>query len=81
MQDIKFKTLMKVLKNDDNTPFTKYTVEDCDGNQIRAEDLFVLDYIQIGDWPVTDICVDDFGRVTIVLNGGNFNSFHLRSVR
>lgn len=80
MQDIRFEVLMRALKNDDNTPFTNYTVEDYDGNQIYAEDLFVLDYHQMRDWLVNDICIDEYGRVTIVLNSGNFNDFHFRNV-
>lgn len=81
MQNIKFEDLMNVLKNDDNTPFTDYTVEDFDGNQIKAEDLYILDFHQMREWLVDSVCIDEYGRATIVLNSGNFNSFHFRNVR
>ena len=76
-----FKEVMSILKNDDNTPFTNYTVEDFDGNQIKAENLYVLDFQQMREWIVDGICIDEFGRATIVLNSGNFLSFHFRNVQ
>lgn len=81
MQNIKFEDLMNVLKNDDNTPFTNYTVEDFDGNQIKAENLYILDFHQMREWLVDSVCVDEYGRVTIVLNSGNFNDFRFRNVQ
>ena len=81
MQNIKFEDLINVLKNDDNSPFTNYTVEDFDGNQIKAENLYILDFHQMREWLVESVCVDEFGRITIVLNGGNFNNFHFRNVQ
>ena len=81
MQNIKFEDLMNVLKNDDNTPFTNYTVEDFDGNQIKAENLYVINYHQMREWLVESVCVDEYGRITIVLNGGNFNNFQFKNVQ
>lgn len=81
MQNMKFEDLMYVLKNDNNTPFTNYTVEDLDGNQIKAENLFILDFHQMREWLVDSVCVDEYGRITIVLNGGNFCSFKFRNVQ
>ena len=81
MRNLTFEEIMNVLKNDDNSPFTNYTVEDFDGNQIRAEDLYILDFHQMREWVVDSVCIDEFGRATIVLNSGNFNSFHFRNVQ
>ena len=81
MFNLKLEDLMAILKNDDNTPFTNYTLEDYDGNQIHSEDLFILDYHQMREWLVTSVCITEYGHVTIVLNSGNFNSFHFRNVR
>ena len=81
MRNLTLEEIMNVLKNDDNSPFTNYTVEDFDGNQIRAEDLYILDFHQMREWLVDSVCIDEFGRATIVLNSGNFNSFHFRNVQ
>lgn len=83
MQNIRFGDLMSLLKNDDDdrAPLIKYTVEDYDGNQINAEDLYVLDYHQMREWLVDSVRIDEWGRATIVLNGGNFNDFHFRNVK
>lgn len=81
MQNIKFEDLMSVLKNDDNTPFIKYTVEDYDGNQIRAEDLYVIDYHRMKEWLVDSVCINEFGHAIIVLNSGNFKNFHFKNVQ
>lgn len=81
MRNLTLEEIMNVLKNDDNSPFTNYTVEDFDGNQIRAEDLYILDFHEMRKWLVDSVCIDEFGRATIVLNSGNFNSFHFRNVQ
>ena len=81
MKKLTFEEVMSVLKNDDNSPFTNYTVEDIDGNQIRAENLYILDFHQMREWVVDSICIDEWGRATIVLNSGNFNSFHFKNVQ
>lgn len=81
MRNLTFEEIMSVLKNDDNSPFTNYTVEDFDGNQIRAENLYILDFHQMREWLVDSVCIDEFGRATIVLNSGNFNSFHFRNIQ
>lgn len=81
MRNLTFEEIMSVLKNDDNSPFTNYTVEDFDGNQIKAENLYILDFHQMREWLVDSVCIDEFGRATIVLNGGNFNNFHFRNVQ
>ena len=81
MRNLTFEEIMSVLKNDDNSPFTNYTVEDFDGNQIRAEDLYILDFHQMREWVVDSVCIDEWGRATIVLNSGNFNSFHFKNVQ
>lgn len=81
MRNLTLEEIMNVLKNDDNSPFTNYTVEDFDGNQIRAEDLYILDFHEMREWLVDSVCIDEFGRATIVLNSGNFNSFHFRNVQ
>lgn len=79
--DVTFETLVQLLKNDDNTPFTNYIVEDYDGNQIYSEDLFILDWYAMREWKVNAVCIDEFGRAVIVLNSGNFHAFHFRNVR
>ncbi len=81
MRNLTFEEIMNVLKNDDNSPFTNYTVEDFDGNQIKAENLYILDFHQMREWLVDSVCIDEFGRATIVLNSGNFNSFHFRNIQ
>ena len=81
MRNLTFEEIMSVLKNDDNSPFTNYTVEDFDGNQIRAENLYILDFHQMREWLVDSVCIDEFGRATIVLNSGNFNNFHFRNIQ
>lgn len=81
MQNIKFEELISILKNDDNTPLEIYTVEDLDGNQIRAENLYILDFYHMREWLVESICVDEYRHITIVLNGGNFKDFHFRNVQ
>lgn len=83
MQNIRFEDLMSILKNDDDdkAPLIKYTVEDYDGNQINAEDLYILDFYQMREWLVDSVRIDEWGRATIVLNGGNFKNFHFRNVQ
>ncbi len=79
--NITFEQIVAVLKNDDNTPFIHYTVEDTDGNQIPSEKLFVLDYYALREWVVDSVCIDEYGRATIVLKSGNFHSFHFRNIQ
>lgn len=83
MQNIRFEDLMSILKNDDDdrARLVKYTVEDYDGNQINAEDLYVLDFHQMRDWLVNSVRIDNWGRATIVLNSGNFKDFRFRNVK
>ena len=79
MQNIKFGELMNILKNDDETPFTNFKVEDMDQNQICGEDLLHVDFIEMRDWLVDSLCIDEYGRATIVVNSGTFTGFHFQS--
>lgn len=73
--EIKFKDIMNILKNDDETPFMNYTVEDGCSKQIHAEDLLVTEFNAMRDWPVASVCIDEYGRATIVLDGMVFLGF------
>ena len=65
------------LENGDHIP---YVLVDMDGNWIKDDDLFILDFYQVRKWIVESVIVKEDGTFEITLNGGNFDAFHLRNV-
>lgn len=75
-----FEEALNTLKDEHENPITEFDIEDLEGNTIAGNELYITDFYAIREWKVEKILIRTNGSVIIILNGGNFKSFHLRNV-
>lgn len=74
------KDLIKILKNQNGESYSNFVLKDMDGNEIVAERLLYADYLEMKEWHVTQLIIDEHGHAEITLNSGNFKDFGFANV-
>ena len=74
------KDLIKILKNQNGESYSNFVLKDFDGNEIIAEKLLYRDYLEMKEWSVAQLVVDERGHAEITLNSGNFKDFGFTNV-
>lgn len=77
---ITLEDLMNVLKDEDGRPITKFELQDLEGNTVYGSELLFLEFHRLASWLVDKVLIKEDGSLTIILNGGDFKSFHIKNV-